>query len=88
MANHKSAEKRARQTVKRAARNVSIRSSVKTAIRKLREAIASGDAEAIGSQLAVTSRAVRKAASKGVMHPRTAARRVARMVVAANKARA
>ena len=86
VANHKSADKRARQTVRRAARNQGIRSRVKTAVRAFRETLQSGDRDAAADQLQRATRELRKAASKGVMHTKTASRRVARLVLAYNSA--
>ncbi len=85
MATHKSAEKRARQSVKRAARNVSRRSKVRGAIRAFREVLTSGDKKKAEKALAEATREIRKAASKGVVHARNASRRVSRMVLAFNK---
>lgn len=81
MANTKSAEKRNRQAQKRRARNVSVRTQVKGAVKKAREGIASGDT----STLRDAFKALGKAASKGVLHKRTAARRISRLAKAANK---
>lgn len=88
MANHKSAKKRARQTITRTERNVSVRSKIKTVIRGFREALEAGDKEAAKTRLSAATRAVRKASSKGIFHQRTASRQVARLVRAYNKATA
>lgn len=85
MATHKSAEKRARQSVKRAARNVARRSKVRGAIRAFRESLAGGNKKKAEEALASATREIRKAASKGVVHARNASRRVSRMVLAFNK---
>ncbi|MBC7792142.1 MAG: 30S ribosomal protein S20 [Clostridia bacterium] len=85
MATHKSAEKRARQSVKRAARNLSRRSKVRGGIRAFREAITSGDKTKAEAALVAATRELRKAASKGVVHARNASRRVSRLVLAFNK---
>lgn len=85
VATHKSAEKRARQSVKRAARNVARRSKVRGAIRVFRETLATGDKSKAQEALLQASREIRKAASKGVVHARNASRRVSRMVLAFNK---
>ena len=81
MANHKSAEKRNRQSQKRRARNVSVRTQVKTAVKKAREGFASKDTASMKDAF----KALNKAASKGVLHKRTAARRISRLAKAANK---
>lgn len=88
MANTKSAAKRARQSVKRHDRNKAVISSVRTQVRKAREAIAKGDAAVIDVELKKAAAALDKAASKGVLHKRNASRRVARLAVAARTAKA
>ncbi len=85
MARHKSAEKRARQSVKRAARNSAVESRVKTQVRAFREALESGDKSKIDAALLSATRELQKAASKGVLHKRNASRRVSRLVLASNK---
>lgn len=80
MASHKSAAKRARQTVQRTMRNTSILSRVKTAIRQFRQSVAQGsDTSGITETFKVATRELRKAASKGAVHHRTASRRVGRL---------
>lgn len=78
MANHASAEKRNRQRLVRTERNKAVKSSVRTAVKKARTAVAAGDKTA-KDQVAAASRALAKAAQKGVMHPRTASRTTARI---------
>ncbi|MCK5688651.1 30S ribosomal protein S20 [Myxococcota bacterium] len=87
MANHKSAMKRARQTIKRTIRNTAIRSRISTVSRTLREAITAGDADKIKEALNAATREIRKAVTKGVLKKETGSRRVSRMVLAANKTR-
>ena len=82
MANHKSAKKRARQTVVRTARNKSIRSNVKSAVRSFREALAAGDKEAAKTALEQATQTIRKAGSKGFIHATAVSRRVSRLVKA------
>ena len=80
MANrHKSAIKRNRQNAKRQERNRIVRSRVKTEVRKVREAVASNDAAAAEAELRQAMKDLNKAASKGVLHPRNASRRIARL---------
>ncbi|WP_224249503.1 30S ribosomal protein S20 [Hyalangium gracile] len=86
MANTKSAEKRNRQAQKRRARNTNVRTTVKTAVKKARETIATKDATKTGDALKDAVRTLAKAASKGVLHKRTASRRIARLTKAARKA--
>lgn len=79
MANHKSAAKRARQSVKRNKRNTTALSSVRTFERKLRTAIAAGDKKGAEEALKAYMSKVSKAATKGVMHAKTAARKLSRL---------
>ncbi len=79
MATHKSAEKRARQSTKRAARNTSIKSALKTFEKKVRSAYQKKDAKAALSALKTFVSELDKAASKGVIHARNAARKVSRL---------
>ena len=85
MANIKSAKKRILVTEKRAARNKSIRSAVKTAIKKVDAAIAANDKAAAQAALNAAIGEINKATSKGVYHKNTAARKVSRLTVAVNK---
>ncbi|MDG6108099.1 30S ribosomal protein S20 [Dactylosporangium aurantiacum] len=75
MANIKSQIKRNRQNEKRRLRNKSVKSSLKTAIRKFHEATAAGDTEAATTLLRAASRKLDQAASKGVIHKNQAANR-------------
>ncbi|GAA0734050.1 30S ribosomal protein S20 [Dactylosporangium roseum] len=75
MANIKSQIKRNRQNEKRRLRNKSVKSSLKTAIRKFHEAAAAGDADSATALLRDASRKLDKAASKGVIHKNQAANR-------------
>ena len=88
MANIKSQIKRVKTNEKRRQRNKSVRSSVRTAVRKFREAVEAGNTEEAAELQRAASRALDKAASKGVVHKRTAARRKSRLARAANSAAA
>ncbi len=88
MANTRSAEKRNRQTQKRRTRNVAVRSTVKTAVKKLREALDTGDAAAAKTALAAAERTLGKASSKGVLHKNAASRRISRLAHAVAQAAA
>ena len=77
MANIKSQEKRNRQNVTRRLRNKSITSDLKTSIRKVREAAAAG--EPTDELYRVAQKKIDTAAAKGVLHPRTAARKKSRL---------
>ena len=84
MANIKSAEKRNRQNQKQAARNRVYRSAARTAVKKARTAIDSGDPNA--AELVLTAeRALARAATKGVVHQNNANRRTSRLALAYNK---
>ncbi len=78
MANHKSALKRARQNVVRRTRNRSNRTRVKNVVKDVRLA-AKGSAEDIQERLDVAQSVIDKAAKKGAIHKRTAARKVSRL---------
>jgi small subunit ribosomal protein S20 len=84
MANHKSAEKRIRQTEKRTAINRARRSRVRTFVKKVETAIASGDKEAAQSALRLAQPELHRASSKGVMHKNTVARKLSRLAARIN----
>lgn len=84
MANHPSAEKRNRQRAKRTLRNKGVKSSVRTTVKKARTAIADGEKDAQEKARAAAS-ALARAASKGVLHKKTAARTTARIQAALHK---
>ena len=73
MANIKSQIKRNRQNEAAHERNKSVKSALKTAVRKFREAVEAGDADQAKKAAADASRALDKAASKGVIHKNQAA---------------
>ncbi|PKQ26435.1 MAG: 30S ribosomal protein S20 [Actinobacteria bacterium HGW-Actinobacteria-4] len=75
MANIKSKIKRIGTNEKARVRNVAVRSELKTHVRKVREAIASGDKAVAQSALKVATTKLDKAASKGVIHENQAANR-------------
>ena len=79
MANIKSQIKRIKTNEKARLRNKSVKSSLKTAIRKFREAAASGDATTATTAMTTASRQLDKAASKGVIHANQAANRKSAM---------
>ena len=74
MAQHASALKQMRQSLKHRARNRKNLSQVKTQVKKLRAAIARGDAEAAKKSLGETVGEIDRAAKKGVIHDNAAAR--------------
>ncbi len=86
MANHASAEKRNRQRIRRTERNRSVKGAVRTLLKKARATIATA-AKPVDSAAAVLAaiKAVDRAAAKGVVHPKMAARAKARLAKAASK---
>lgn len=88
MPNHKSAEKRVRQSEKRRVINRSNRTKVRTFIKKVRTALDSGDQGAIQQVLPEAISVIDKSVQKGVMHKNAAARYKARLTVRANRAAA
>ena len=79
MANHPSAEKRHRQSLKRRERNAARRSRVHKAERKLLEALEAKDSGLIKEILPRTISEIMQAATKGVLHRKTASRKVSRL---------
>ena len=79
MANIASQIKRNRQTVKLHAANQAVRSELKTRIKKAADAAATGDAAAKDAAFRTAQKRIDTAASKGVLHKRTAARRKSRL---------
>jgi small subunit ribosomal protein S20 len=84
MATHRSAKKRHAQSLKRRARNNQVRKTVRGAVRKLRDAAASGTGDK-AEMLKTAERLLRKASSKGVLHKRTVSRTVSRLAKLAAK---
>ena len=84
MANIKSSQKAARQRITRTARNVARKTAMRTAVKKVRAALASKDAKAAKAALPSAVRAIDMAASKGVIKRGTASRSVSRLTVAVN----
>lgn len=85
MANIKSAQKRVLVIQTKTLRNKMIKSSVKTAIRKLNAAIAVGDKEAAQAELIACTSAIDKAKAKGIYKKNTASRKISRMAKAVAK---
>ena len=79
MANHKSAEKRARQTERRTAVNSSRRSRVRGSIKKVEEAIKSGDRKLAAEALKAAQPEIQRGATARVVAKNAAARRVSRL---------
>ncbi len=85
MANIKSQIKRIKTNEKARLRNKAVKSSLKTSVRRFREATAAGDTETALAALKDASRALDKAASKGVIHANQAANRKSAMAKAVSK---
>jgi small subunit ribosomal protein S20 len=87
VANIKSQIKRNRQNERRRVRNKATRSRLRTEVKNVESVAASGDAETAEARLRETSRMLDKAASKGSIHRRTAARRKSKLAKAKSAAR-
>ncbi|AJC93369.1 30S ribosomal protein S20 [Campylobacter volucris] len=85
MANHKSAEKRARQTIKRTERNRFYRTRLKNITKAVREAAANSDKEAAINALKVANKSIHAMVSRGFLKKQTASRRVSRLALLVNK---
>lgn len=85
MANHKSAIKRHRQSLKRRARNRIVKTRIKNTFKAVREAIEANDVAKAQEAFRAATSTIDKAATKKVVHARTAARRIARLQAAINK---
>lgn len=79
MANHVSAEKRARQDIKKRDNNRGQKSTMRTAIKRVNEAVAAGDQELANTALAKATSLLARAGRKGIMHAKTASRSVSRL---------
>lgn len=79
MANIKSAEKRARQAVKRRAHNMTLRSKMRTAVKKVRAAAATGGKTAAAEAYKAAVPVIDSMVNKGVVHRNTAARHKSRL---------
>ncbi len=79
MANHKSAEKRHKQSEKRRIRNRHVMSTVRTFVKRVRVAIEANDAAAAKEALPAAIRILDRAASKGVIHRNQASRKIGRL---------
>ena len=82
---HKNALKAARQSEKRRARNRSVHSGVKSAVKKLQTAVESKKTDETAALLREVSRTLQRAASKGVLHPNTASRTLSRLTAQVRK---
>lgn len=85
MSINRSAEKRERQNRTRRLRNRAAKSTMKTAIKKFNEAVASGDVASATTSLALSLKLIDSTASKGVIHKNTADRKKSRLQLRFNK---
>ena len=85
LANIKSAKKRILVSKKKEMRNKSAKSKIKTLVKKVEAAIAEGNKSDAEEALRVVTSELSKAASKGIYHKNTAARKISRLTLAVNK---
>jgi len=79
LANHKSAVKRIRQTERRRERNRHVRSGMRSAVKRFRQAVEAEDRDDAAAQFTLVERTIRKAASKGLIPQRRADRSISRL---------
>lgn len=84
MANHKSAIKRHKQSIKRTARNRAVKTRIKNVIKSVYTAITSNEYEKAEQLLITATSTIDKAAKKGVIHWKKAARKVSRLTKSLN----
>jgi small subunit ribosomal protein S20 len=83
---HLSAMKRGRQNVKRRERNLTVRSSMRTASKRVLEAVQKKDLKSAAEVLKSAMSRIHKAAKAGIVHRRNASRRIARLSAMVSKA--
>lgn len=88
MANHKSAIKRHKQSEKRNAMNRAAKTRIRNVVKDVRAAIKDNDAEKAQQMLSAAASTLNKAAGKGVLHWKNAARKVSRLTKAVNAVKA
>ena len=86
MANHKSALKRARQSETKRLRNKAIKTRVKNVVKQVRIAAADNENAQAADSLKAAKSTIDKAAKKGVIHKRTAGRKISRLSKLVNAA--
>ncbi|MBI5683408.1 MAG: 30S ribosomal protein S20 [Deltaproteobacteria bacterium] len=84
MATHSSAVKRHKQSLKRRDGNMVVKSGVKTAIKKVRDAVKEGNREDAKTCLVNAVKLLDKAVSKGILHRNNASRRISNLTTAVN----
>jgi len=88
LANHKSALKRARQNEIRRIRNKSVRTRIKGIVKEVRQAVSESEGVVSQEKLNAAKSVIDKAAKKGVLHKKTAARKISRLSKLINAASA
>ena len=88
MANHKSAIKRARQNELRRLRNKGTKTRIKSIVKDVRSSVGDASGEKTQVKLNTAQSVIDKASKKGVIHKRTAARKISRLTKLANSASA
>ncbi|OQY56413.1 MAG: 30S ribosomal protein S20 [Desulfobacteraceae bacterium 4572_88] len=88
MANHKSALKRARQNEIRRIRNKSVRTRIKGIVKEVRQAVSESEGVVSQEKLNAAKSVIDKAAKKGVLHKKTASRKISRLSKLINAASA
>ena len=86
MANHKSAIKRARQNEVRRLRNKSVKTRIKTIIKDVRSSANDASSTDMSAKISAVQSAFDKASKRGVIHKRTASRKISRLAKLANSA--
>ena len=86
MATHKSAIKRHRQSLTRKAKNKSVKTRMKTAVKSLLQSVESKETELIPDKLKQATSIIAKTESKGILKKNTAARKISRLTKRANTA--
>ena len=86
MANHKSAIKRTRQNELRRLRNKSVKTRIKTIVKDVRSSAEETSGEDMSAKISAVQSAFDKASKKGVIHKRTAARKISRLTKLTNSA--
>jgi len=85
LANHKSAVKRNLQNQKRRLRNRTVKTRIKGIVKKIGFLGKESDANTVADELNTAKSTIDKAAKKGVLHPRTAARKISRLSKRVNR---
>ena len=85
MANHKSALKRNRQTLKKNERNKGYRTLVKTLSKKVRNEAKAGNKEQAQKELKIAEKVIAKVGGKGILHSRAASRKISSLTRLVNR---